>query len=73
MTTEGAARLGASRKLQEAFGRAWPCLCSMMVVNCGFRDTTGIWTSEQVDLGSQRVSLCRPLGPRLAFSVHWRM
>lgn len=30
MTTEGAARLGASRKLQEAFGRAWPCLCSIM-------------------------------------------
>lgn len=30
VTTEGAARLGASRKLQEAFGRAWPCLCSMM-------------------------------------------
>lgn len=53
MTTEGAPRLGASRKLQEAFGRAWPCLCSgQWVANCGFRDTTGIWTSEQLDLAS---------------------
>ena len=73
MTTEGVPRLGASRKLQEAFERAWPCLCSgQWVANCGFRDTTGIWTSEQLDLASQKVSLW-PLGPRLAFSVHWRM